>query len=96
MSGILIFFALEKFLRSSHAHLNVLKSNISPFAVLIIIGDTVHNLIDGMVIGASYSVNIHIGITTSLAVILHEIPHEIGNFGVLVHGGLMALLDFIG
>src|SRR3989339_1954426 len=51
-------------------------------------GDAVHNFIDGLVIAASYSVSIHLGIATTLAVILHEIPQEIGDFGVLVHGGL--------
>jgi zinc and cadmium transporter len=53
-----------------------------------LIGDGVHNLIDGMLIGASYCVSIPIGIATTLAVVLHEIPQEIGDFGVLVHGGL--------
>jgi len=53
-----------------------------------LIGDGVHNLIDGMLIGASYTVSIPIGIATTLAVILHEIPQEIGDFGVLLHAGL--------
>src|SRR3989339_602316 len=51
-------------------------------------GDAVHNFIDGLVIAASYSVSIHLGIATTIAVILHEIPQEIGDFGVLIHGGL--------
>ena len=50
-------------------------------------GDGIHNLIDGLIIGASYLVSIPVGITTTLAVILHEIPQEIGDFGVLLHGG---------
>jgi zinc and cadmium transporter len=53
-----------------------------------LVGDTVHNLIDGMLIGGSYAVSIPVGITTTIAVILHEIPQEIGDFGVLLHGGL--------
>lgn len=88
MSGILLFFVLEKILRFNQSHAVASGNSINPFVPLIIIGDTVHNLIDGMLIGASYSVNIHIGITTTIAVVLHEIPHEIGDFGVLVHGGL--------
>jgi len=52
-----------------------------------LIGDGVHNLVDGLVIGASYLVGIPLGITTTIAIILHEIPQEIGDFGVLVHGG---------
>ena len=58
-----------------------------PFAKLNLIGDGLHNFIDGIIIGASYLVNIPLGIATSLAVILHEIPQEIGDFGVLIHGG---------
>ena len=55
-----------------------------------LVSDGVHNLIDGVLVGASFSVSIPIGITTSLAIVLHEIPQEIGDFGVLVHGGLTA------
>ena len=50
-------------------------------------GDTIHNLLDGLVVGASYIVSIPVGIATTLAVIFHEIPQEIGDFGVLIHGG---------
>jgi len=51
-----------------------------------LVGDFVHNIIDGLIIGASYLVNIPTGVATTMAVILHEIPQEIGDFGVLVHG----------
>ena len=51
-------------------------------------GDMVHNAIDGLMIGASYLVSVDVGLTTTLAVILHEIPQEIGDFGVLLHSGL--------
>jgi zinc and cadmium transporter len=53
-----------------------------------LIGDGIHNFLDGMIIGASYAVSLSIGIATTLAVILHEIPQEIGDFGILLHGGL--------
>jgi zinc and cadmium transporter len=53
-----------------------------------LVGDGVHNVIDGMIIGASFLISTTIGISTSLAVVLHEIPQEIGDFGILVHGGL--------
>jgi len=86
--GILIFFVLERFIRWRHCHVVVSTNHVHPVVTMNIIGDSAHNLIDGMIIGASYSVSIPIGITTSLAVILHEIPHEIGNFAILVHGGL--------
>jgi zinc and cadmium transporter len=52
-----------------------------------LIADGIHNSIDGMLIGASYLVSIRVGLATTTAVILHEIPHEIGNFGVLLHAG---------
>lgn len=59
----------------------------------------VHNLIDGLIIGASYIVSIPVGIATTLAVVLHEIPQEIGDFGVLIHGGFSKrkalLLNFL-
>lgn len=59
-----------------------------PVVYMNLIGDGAHNLIDGMLIGASYLVSIPIGISTTIAVVLHEIPQEIGDFGVLVNGGL--------
>ncbi len=58
-----------------------------PFAWMNLFGDSVHNLIDGLIIGAAYLVSIPVGIATTIAVILHEIPQEIGDFGVLLHGG---------
>lgn len=88
--GILIFFVLEKFLRWRHCHLSENETHIHPVVTMNLIGDAVHNLIDGMVIGATYMVNIPLGLTTTLAIVLHEIPQEMGDFGVLVHGGLSA------
>lgn len=55
---------------------------------MILFGDGVHNFIDGLAIGASFLISIPVGIATSLAVILHEIPHEIGDYAALIHGGL--------
>jgi len=86
--GILIFFVLEKFLRWRHCHLSETEEHIHPVVTMNLIGDAVHNLIDGMVIGATYMVSIPLGLTTTLAIVLHEIPQEMGDFGVLVHGGL--------
>ena len=66
---------------------------------MILLGDSVHNFIDGAVIGASYVVSIPLGVATTLAVVLHELPHEIGDFGVLVYGGVAPrralLLNFL-
>lgn len=58
-----------------------------PFATMNLVGDAAHNLIDGMIVAAAYLVSIPAGIVTTLAVMLHEIPQEIGDFGVLVYGG---------
>jgi zinc and cadmium transporter len=86
--GLLVFFAVEKFIRWRHCHIPTSEHHPHPVVTMNLIGDGVHNFIDGMVIAASYSVNIGLGFTTTLAVILHEIPQEIGDFGVLVNGGL--------
>jgi zinc and cadmium transporter len=86
--GIMIFFVVEKFLRWRHCHLSENEEHIHPVVTMNLVGDAVHNLIDGMVIGASYMVSVPLGLTTTLAIVLHEIPQEMGDFGILVHGGL--------
>lgn len=86
--GILLFFVLEKFIRWRHCHIPTSEDHPHPLVTMNLIGDGVHNFIDGLLIGASYIVSIPIGITTTIAIILHEIPQEIGDFGVLVHGGI--------
>lgn len=89
VTGILAFFLLEKFLRWRHCHvLDDHEEHLHPMVTMNLVGDFFHNIIDGMIIGVSYAVSIPIGLTTTLAVLLHEIPQEIGDFGILVHGGL--------
>lgn len=88
IAGILAFFVLEKFLRWRHCHLPTSEGHPHPIIWMNLVGDGVHNLIDGMIIAASYVVSVPIGLATTLAVVLHEIPQEIGDFGVLMHGGL--------
>ncbi len=85
--GILIFFVLEKFLRWRHCHLPGDK-HVHPVVTMNLVGEGVHNFIDGVLVGASYLVSIPLGITTSLAIVLHEIPKEFGGFCILIHGGL--------
>lgn len=87
-AGMLLFFTLEKFIRWRHCHIVDQESHTHPIATLNTIGDGVHNFIDGMLIAASYTAGIPIGIATTIAVILHEIPTEIGDFGVLLHSGM--------
>ncbi len=86
--GMIVFFGVEKLMRWRHCHIPTSAQHVHPVAALNLVGDAVHNLTDGIVIGASYAVAIPVGVTTTLAVILHEIPQEIGDFGILVHAGL--------
>lgn len=89
ITGLLIFFILEKILRWHHCHEIDCHSNEKKHLVVLnIFGDSVHNMIDGMIIAASFSVDFKLGIVTSLAVLLHEIPQEIGDFAISLHSGL--------
>jgi zinc and cadmium transporter len=85
--GILIFFVIENFIHWRHCHIQTSKEHPHPFGIMALFGDGIHNLIDGLVIAAAYFVNIPLGIVTTLAVITHEIPQEIGHFGVLLYAG---------
>jgi zinc and cadmium transporter len=87
LGGIIISFAIETFLQWRHCHIPTSPDHPHSFAYMNLFGDAIHNFIDGLIIGGSYLVNISIGITTTIAIILHEIPQEIGDFGVLVYGG---------
>ena len=84
--GFCVFFVLEQLIRWHHHHATT-HPEIMPFSYLILISDGIHNLIDGLVMAASFMVSFPIGIVTALAIALHEIPQEIGDFGVLVYGG---------
>ncbi|MFH2020459.1 MAG: ZIP family metal transporter [archaeon] len=88
LGGILIFFILEKFICWRHCHIPTSKHHPHPLATMNLVGDGLHNLIDGMVIAGSFLADARIGITTTIAVILHEIPQEISDFGVLLHSGM--------
>ena len=87
LGGIGFSFVVEKFIHWRHCHLPTTKEHTHPVAAMNLIGDGVHNFIDGVIIGASYLVSIPAGLATTLAVFLHEIPQEIGDFGVLLHAG---------
>ncbi|MFH1401449.1 MAG: ZIP family metal transporter [Parcubacteria group bacterium] len=84
--GFCVFFVMEQFIKWHHHH-STEHPEIKPFSYLILISDGLHNFIDGLVIAGSFMVGISTGIITSLAVILHEIPQEIGDFAVLIYGG---------
>ncbi len=86
--GIFSSFVLEKFLRWRQEHgLHNHDDHIHPVGRILLVSDGLHNLMDGILIGASYQAGYSVGIATTLAVVLHELPHEIGDFGVLLHSG---------
>jgi len=88
LGGILLFFVLEKVLHWHHYHGTEDEAHaLHPVGKMLLITDGVHNFIDGVIIGVSFLAGIEVGIATTLAVILHEIPQEIGDFGVLIHAG---------
>ena len=94
LAGILSFFILEKLLRWHHhdpwegdRNGNTSPSDDKHLGNLVLISDGFHNFIDGIIVGASYLVSIEIGIATTLAIILHEIPQEMGDFGILLYAG---------
>jgi len=86
--GILVFFIMERYLHWHHEHHEQSLNPVHPVAYVNIVSDGMHNFLDGLIIGASYLVSIPIGIATTVAVALHEIPQEQGDFGILVHAGL--------
>jgi len=84
--GMIVFYLIEKILHWHHCHDGVCKKH--PFTFLILYGDAIHNFVDGLIIAGSFLVSTHLGIITSLLILAHELPQEIGDFGVLVYGGL--------
>ena len=87
LAGIFAFFVLEKFLLWRHQHVLESDHPIHPVGYMNLLADGAHNFIDGVIIGASYDVSLHVGIATTMAVVFHEIPHELGNFFVLLYAG---------
>ena len=90
--GLLGFFLLEKMVLWRHCHsgeceTHTLAHGGHASGTLILIGDGMHNLVDGVLIGAAFLVDIHLGVVTALAVAAHEIPQEVGDFAVLLHSG---------
>lgn len=93
--GIILFFVIEIYLYWYHCHAGHIhehkhkshKCHIRPIGYLNLIGDGVHNFIDGVIVATAFIVNLELGIITALAVIFHEIPQELGDFGVLVYSG---------
>lgn len=83
--GFICFFILERYFHWRHCHEGACE--VHAFTYLNLLGDGIHNFTDGLMIGASFVVGVQFGILTTMIIIFHEIPQEIGDFGVLVYGG---------
>ncbi len=87
IAGLLIFFVLEKIIHWRHCHVQTSSEHPHPLGLMNLVGDSLHNFFDGVIIAGSFIISIPLGLATFIAVIAHEIPHEIGNFGVLIYAG---------
>lgn len=91
--GIIVFFIIETYLHWYHCHAGHIhkhhnhKCPIKPMGYLNLFGDGVHNFVDGMIVASAFMVDLRLGAITTLAVIFHEIPQELGDFGVLIYSG---------
>lgn len=92
--GILLFFTLEKLLIWRHCHHDHCEAHEHAASHahgrsggMIMVGDTFHNFVDGIIIAAAFLTDVHLGIVTALAIIAHEIPQEVGDFMILLHSG---------
>jgi zinc and cadmium transporter len=98
LGGIVGFFLLEKVLHWHHAHFPH-EEVVHPVAVSNLVGDGLHNFVDGAIVAGSFLVSPQLGIATTIAVVLHEVPQELGDFAILVHAGLKPrralLLNFL-
>ena len=104
--GLLVFFVLEKLVLWRHCHQEVCEGHLpeavhshdrqrdAASASLILIGDGFHNILDGVLIAAAFMTDLHLGIVTALAVIAHEVPQEVGDLAILLHGGMSRLRAF--
>ena len=87
LSGIVLFFILERIIHWRHCHDVECEQHPKVLGYMNLSGDAVHNFLDGVLIAGSYIASVPLGITTTLAVVFHEIPQELGDFGVLLHSG---------
>lgn len=85
MVGVMFFFVLEKYLKWRHCHET--DCELHAFTYLSLVGDGIHNFFDGVVVAAAYMTSMELGVATTIAVVLHEIPQEIGDFAILIYGG---------
>jgi zinc and cadmium transporter len=105
LAGVLAFFLLEKIMVWRHCHTDACEAHGVPVderagrqaaaGNLVLIGDGIHNLVDGVLIGAAFLTDIHLGVVTSIAVIAHEIPQEVGDFAILLASGYSRAQAFV-
>lgn len=102
LSGILGFFLMEKMVLWRHCHEHECEAHTptdhhreQAAGTLVLVGDSIHNLVDGVLIGAAFITDIHLGIITSLAVAAHEIPQEVGDFAILLNSGFRRKKAFV-
>ncbi len=100
LAGILVFFLLEKLVLWRHVHVHDLDSSLQAghghntdehhgrTGAMVVVGDSVHNFVDGIIIAAAFASDMHLGVVTALAIIAHELPQEAGDVLVLLHSGL--------
>ncbi|MHC4662617.1 MAG: ZIP family metal transporter [Planctomycetota bacterium] len=86
LAGFVLFFLLERIIRWRHCHGGV--CDVHPVSYLSLIGDGIHNFFDGIVIAGAFLINMKTGIVTSVVILAHEIPQEIGDYGILIHSGM--------
>jgi len=98
LAGILIFFVLEKLVLWRHCHVEECEAHAPEHGhdyghdhgrsgLMITVGDTFHNFVDGILIAAAFLADFQLGVVTALAIIAHEIPQEVGDFLILLHSG---------
>ncbi|WP_346285231.1 ZIP family metal transporter [Zoogloea sp.] len=90
LGGVLLFFLLEKLLlwRFGHGHAHHGHGDGGRSGMLVMLGDTFHNFVDGVLIATAFTQDLSLGLITAAAIIAHEIPQELGDFAVLIHSGL--------
>ncbi|NOS68111.1 MAG: ZIP family metal transporter [Candidatus Peribacteraceae bacterium] len=87
LGGVLLSFLLEKIIHWHHCHHVDCEDHRQPLGIISLVGDAAHNMTDGLLIATSFLVDVPTGIATTIAVILHEIPQEIGDYAILLHSG---------